>query len=349
LSRLIQPVKNVLFLTGFFILAISLQACDAPAVNGVAFEGYTMGTSYHIKIIDDNVEDAEQLQLEVNARLLKINQLFSTYIADSEVSKLNRYNETEWRDASAEFVTVTKEALAISEITAGAYDITVGPLVNLWGFGPDFSEGDIPSDVDIQQALSNIGFQYLVLDDAAKRLKKTKPSLYVDFSSIAKGYGVDQVAKLLEAKGYRHYMVEIGGEMRLSGHNSEGSLWRIAVEKPDATTRAIQRVINITDTAIATSGDYRNFFVKDGLRYSHTVDPITGRPVKHTLASVTVLAKSSMSADAWATALMVLGHKKGYDLAMENELAVLFLVNNGDSVKEVMTPYFQHIIEEHSS
>lgn len=308
-----------------------------------------MGTSYHIKIIDENIEDTEQLQRDVDTLLLTINQLFSTYIPDSEVSNFNRHNKTEPVEVSAEFVKVTKEALAISQSTAGAYDITVGPLVNLWGFGPDFSEGDIPSDVDVQLALSAIGYQHLVLDDAARTLKKTKPSLYVDFSSIAKGYGVDQVSKLLDRKGYRHYMVEIGGEMRLSGRNSQGGQWRIAVEKPDSSTRAIQRVINISDTAIATSGDYRNFFVKDGLRYSHTLDPITGRPVKHTLASVTVLASSSMTADAWATALMVLGHKKGYDLAMENDLAVLFLVNDGDSVKEVMTPYFQHIIEEHSS
>ena len=344
-----QPVKNVMFLTGFFILAALLVGCESNEPTAIAFSGQTMGTSYHIKVIGEEAVSTEALQQEVDQLLVEVNEKFSTYIASSEVSKFNTYKGDGWYSLTAGFISLTEQALQISRLTAGAYDITVGPLVNLWGFGPRFSENDVPQDEDIQRALSHIGYQNLATDVANNRLKKSNPDIYIDFSSIAKGHGVDRVAQLIEAKGYHNYMVEIGGEMRVSGINAQQTKWRIAVEKPDSTTRAIQRVIKLSNTAIATSGDYRNFFVKDGQRFSHTLDPVSGRPVQHTLASVTVLAPSSAVADAWATAFMVLGDKKGYDLAMENRLAVLFLIKEGASVKEVMTPYFQQIIEEHSS
>jgi len=344
-----QPVKNVMFLTGFFILAALLVGCESNEPTAIVFSGQTMGTSYHIKVIDEEPVPAEALQQEVDQLLVEVNEQFSTYIASSEVSKFNTYKGDDWYSLTAGFISLTEQALQISRLTAGAYDITVGPLVNLWGFGPGFSESDVPKNEDIQRALSHIGYQNLAIDVANNGLKKSNPDLYIDFSSIAKGHGVDRVAQLIEAKGYHNYMVEIGGEMRVSGVNAEHTKWRIAVEKPDSTTRAIQRVIKLSNTAIATSGDYRNFFVKDGQRFSHTLDPVSGRPVQHTLASVTVLAPSSAIADAWATAFMVLGSKKGYDLAMENKLAVLFLIKEGASVKEVMTPYFQQIIEERSS
>jgi len=337
-----------MFLTGFFILAALIGGCEPAAPKAIAFNGQTMGTSYNIKVIADNLPSQEIFKKEVDERLVEINSVFSTYIESSEVSELNRYQNQDWYEASEELVHLTEQALMVSRLTEGAYDITVGPLVNLWGFGPNFTESDVPNQIDIQRALGNIGYKSITLDIEAKKLKKLNPNIYIDFSSIAKGYGVDQIAKLIEAKGYHNYMVEIGGEMRVSGVNSEQNKWRIAVEKPDASTRAIQRIIQLSNTAIATSGDYRNFFVKDGKRFSHTLNPITGSPVDHSLASVTVLSPSSTLADAWATAFMVLGTKKGYDLAMENELAVLFLVKDGMEVEEKMTPYFKKLIEESS-
>jgi len=337
------------FLTGFFILVALMVGCESPAPQAIALNGQTMGTSYHIKVIGDELPSQDGLKKEVDELLVGVNKVFSTYLKSSEVSRLNASKSDDWQHVSEAFVNLTGDALELSRITGGAYDVTVGPLVNLWGFGPSFSEDHIPDDTEIQHALSQMGYRNIVLDVDAKKIRKLNSNIYIDFSSIAKGYGVDQVAKLIESKGFHDYMVEIGGEMRVSGVNSEQSKWRIAVEKPDATTRAIQRVIQLSNTAIATSGDYRNFFVKDGQRFSHTLDPVTGRPVNHALASVTVLAPSSALADAWATALMVLGEKKGYDLAMENNLAVLFLVKEGAGVKEVMTPYFQKLIEEHSS
>ena len=308
-----------------------------------------MGTSYHLTISNSiSATNSEILQKAIDEILLGVNNTFSTYIETSEVSTFNKYQGLTEQVKSKEFIRLLIEALRIGRITQGAYDITVGPLVNLWGFGPSFKADDVPNQDKINEALENVGFEKIIVDANNNKVKKLKPAIYLDFSSIAKGYGVDKLAELLESKGYADYMVEIGGEMRVKGHNPQGNRWRIAVEKPDATGRSIYKVINVTDTAIATSGGYRNFFEKDGVRFSHTINPITGKPVQHDLASVTVLGESSMKADAWATAFMVLGGKKGYDLAMENNLAVLFLVQEGESITETSTPRFEVIIKEHA-
>lgn len=336
-----------MFLTGFFISVFLISGCEQQSSGFVAFAGETMGTSYHVKISTDSTEEmTASLKGDVDKLLLEVNQAFSTYISDSEVSLLNKSFDTAPQVKSSAFINVTKEALSISEITQGAYDITIGPIVNLWGFGPDFTKENKPSDEKIQKALATVGYKNIQVDTENKTVRKTNPAIYIDFSSIAKGYGVDAVAELMESKGYQNYMVEIGGEMRVSGVNSEGGKWRIAVEKPDPAGRAIHRIINVSNTAIATSGDYRNFFEEDGVRFSHTLNPKTGLPVQHTLSAVTVLSENSMTADAWATAFMVLGAKTGYDLAMNNELAVLFLTSENGVIKEKMTPYFQRITEE---
>jgi len=349
LSFVKRPVRSLKFLTGFFICVALLTACENKT-TGASISGYTMGTSYHVTVVADiSVEETEKLKTKVDNALVGVNQTFSTYIDNSEVSTFNQSKAKDAQEKSDDFMTVLTEALAISKATQGAYDITVGPLVNLWGFGPDFNEDSVPSDDSIQQALLKVGYQHIVLDSDSKRVQKLKDDIYIDFSSIAKGYGVDKVAELLNLNGYENYMVEIGGEMFVRGVNGQGANWRIAVEKPDASTRSIHKVINVTNTAIATSGDYRNFFEKDGVRFSHTIDPISGGPVQQDLVSVTVLAEKSMTADAWATAFMVLGAKKGYDLAIKDQLAVLFLVKEGDSLKERVTPAFQRAIGEKAS
>jgi len=348
LSKILKPVKNSLFLTGFFILLV-LTGCESQTNSALVFSGETMGTTYQIKISSKSTkEETENLKLGVDELLVGINQTFSTYIASSEVSVVNNRKNTGVNQQSSAFIGLLKEALRISELTSGSYDVTIGPVVNLWGFGPDFKEDDVPSKQEITDILNNVGYTKLVIDSENQTVKKLNPNLYIDFSSIAKGYGVDEVAKYIESKGYSDYMVEIGGEMKVSGTNEQGMKWRIAVEKPDTTVRSIHRVINVSNTAIATSGDYRNFFEKDGVKYSHTINPKTGKPVQHELMAVTVLAKKSMTADAWATAFMVLGDKKGYDLAMENKLAVLFLIKEAGGIKEVITPQFNEIIEEQS-
>ncbi|MEO1888648.1 MAG: FAD:protein FMN transferase [Cycloclasticus sp.] len=342
-----RPVKNAWFLTGFFIFIVLLTGCESPRPPSVLFKGQTMGTSYHVTLSTTvSASDSEALQKDIDDVLLQVNQSFSTYIKSSEISELNRYTDSEGQTKSQEFIALLEEALRISDITQGAYDITVGPLVNLWGFGPEFKADDVPSSVEITKALEKVGHKNIVIDRNTNQVKKLNPGIYLDFSSIAKGYGVDKVAELVESEGFTNYMVEIGGEMRVRGVNPQGNNWRVAIEKPDVSARSIYKVINVTNIAIATSGDYRNFFEIGGIKFSHTIDPNTGRPVQHNLASVTVLDKSSMTADAWATAFMVLGSKKGYDLAMVNNLAVLFLIQEGDSIKDMATPRFEAIIKE---
>ena len=219
-------------------------------------------------------------------------------------------------------------------------------MVNLWGFGPSFNEDNIPARSAIKVALERTGYQKVLIDAGKQLIKKTTEDVYLDFSSIAKGYGVDRLAILLDKWGYTDYMIEIGGEIRVQGVNKKGIAWLIAVEKPDSTQRDIQKILSLDDISLATSGDYRNYFEKEGVRYSHTINPLTGWPVKHQLVSVTVLADSSMKADGWATALLAIGVEKGYDLAIKNQLSVLFITKHQDELDEKMTPSFTKYIKE---
>jgi thiamine biosynthesis lipoprotein len=306
-----------------------------------------MGTTYNIKISKHvNELDSKALKNEIDNLLINVNKIFSTYLPTSEVSKFNKSSSEDWQQQSEVFIKLLTSSVLISNETGGAYDITVGPLVNLWGFGPKFTDDNIPSQASIDVTLQKVGSNKLVIDGEQNKLKKLRADTYLDFSSIAKGYGVDKLSELISSKGYTNFMVEVGGEIRVQGLNSDKEKWRIAVEKPDTTKRVIHKILGITDTALATSGDYRNYFDKNGRRYSHTINPITGWPVEHNLVSVTVLADTSMKADAWATALMVLGAEKGYDSAIKNGLSVLFIVKNDNTLEEVMTPDFKVFIKE---
>lgn len=334
------------FLTGFFILLLSLLliGCDSSPKGLVSYSGHTMGTTYHVTIVAD--EKISVAQGDIDELLAGVNQTFSTYIDTSEVSLLNENNSDEWQRLSPALISLVAASQYISETSLGAYDITVAPLVDLWGFGPSFKPDDLPSQNDIDKVMQDIGYHKIIVNTEEGTLRKLSPNVHLDFSSIAKGYGVDEVANYIESRGFFNYMVEVGGEMRLRGHNPDGKKWRIAVEKPDSSKRSIQRVIKLSDIAVATSGGYRNFFIKDAVEYSHTIEPKTGNPVQHHLGSVTVLSDKCMTADAWATAFMVLGDKKGYDLAIEQKMAVLFIVKNGSEYHEVMTPEFKRLTQE---
>ena len=224
---------------------------------------------------------------------------------------------------------VLEMAQDISERSGGAFDITVGPLVNLYGFGPDPKVESLPTDKQIDALRNRIGYKKLHLDSTAKTLRKDHPQMYVDLSAIAKGFAVDLIAEHLNTLNIENYMVEIGGEVRTRGQNRDSKPWQIAIEKPNQGQRAIHRVIGLRNMAMATSGDYRNYYLaEDGSRISHTIDPRTARPVKHNTASVTVLEASSARADALATAMMVLGPDAGLELAERESLAVLFLIRS---------------------
>ncbi len=321
-----------------------LSACDnnyAQKSYPFAYHGQTMGTSFSIK--SSRVPEgfnAEQLKQQINEHLAAINGQMSTYLEDSELSVFNRSRSTDWQPVSQALFTVLSTASKISGKTQGAFDITVGQLVNSWGFGPDPMTFIAPKQAIIEQEMQQMGYQHLHFRPEQMSIRKDIPELYIDLSAIAKGYAVDQVADILETAGLEDYLVEIGGELRLKGGNLSNEPWRIAVEKPTPEKRMIQTVFPFTNTALATSGDYRNFFEVDGVRFSHTIDPRTGHPIKHKLASVTVLNQACMEADALATAFMVLGPDEGYQLAEQEGIAALFIIKTEQGFDEKATSAF---------
>ncbi|HFC93215.1 MAG TPA: FAD:protein FMN transferase [Leucothrix mucor] len=290
-----------------------------------------MGTQYHIRLpVTSSINDAprwKQLQYDIDALLLAINKEMSPYIEDSSISRFNQAKNTNWFPISREFLSVINTAQSVSLDSQGAFDITVMPLVNLWGFGT-LNKTSIPSQQQIEYSLNQIGYQSLQTRQQPAAIRKQKPELSIDLSAIAKGYAVDAIGILLEKRGIKRYLVEIGGEIRVRGKNKQNQAWRIAIEKPTTLARSVQQGVLLKDGAIATSGDYRNYYEKEGKRYSHTINPKTGYPITHKLASVTVLNKSAMVADAQATAIMVLGEKQGKVYALQQGLMVYMIIRS---------------------
>lgn len=332
--------KKRLVIPAFFYVFV-LLGCDSESTDpAITFSGPTMGTTYNIKVIDEGQGyNAEQLQSWVNDELVKINQSMSTYISDSELSKFNQSPVDSEFPFSASLCFLFSVNHEVSEATGGRYDVTIGPLVNIWGFGPTERYG-VPPENELAVAKSKVGYQALDFDCNKQRLAKTK-AVYVDLSASAKGYATDELAKLLVSKGYRRTMVEIGGELHVLGTNASGKPWQIAVEKPTLGHSGGVQVLAVSDVAVATSGDYRNYYEIDGQRVSHTIDPITAEPITHKLASITVIAESGLLADAWATALNVLGPVKGFELAQEKQLAAYFIVRDGEGFEVKYTEAFK--------
>lgn len=305
----------------------------------VSFSGVTMGTTYTVKWVGGNEAQISAIRKEVTTALLSVNQAMSTYIADSELSLFNQLPAEGEVELSDSLFFVLSLAQRISKETLGAFDITVGPLVNLWGFGPDGRALRAPTDSDILLLQESIGFENLVLSSTPqKALKKT--ALYIDLSAIAKGYGVDVLASIMEKNNIRDYLVEIGGELRAQGHKPNNQDWKIAIESPVKGERKVQKVLSISNTGIATSGDYRNYFEEEGIRYSHTIDPNTGKPIAHRLASVTVLMPTCAEADAMATAFMVMGEERAFEFAVKHDVDAFFIIKSNQNFIEKMTPGF---------
>lgn len=307
------------------LLLFLLAACgEQPTVYRL--EGATMGTTWHAILVSREGEQFDQSALSsgIKARLAAVNESMSTYIGDSTISRFNQSPPGEWFAVDPDFATVLAAALEIGEQSGGAYDITVGPLVNLWGFGPDGPAEGPPEAEAIAAVSTEVGQDKLEFDAAGQRLRK-QGSVYLDFSSIAKGFAVEKIGIWLEEQGIDDYLVEIGGELRLSGQSPRGDDWRIAIEEPDSEQFAIASTMTPGNNGVATSGDYRNYFELDGIRYSHSIDPRTGYPVEHELVSVTVVHTSTTMADGWATALSVLGPDEAWSVAREQGLAVYFI------------------------
>ncbi|WP_037313248.1 FAD:protein FMN transferase [Ruegeria halocynthiae] len=291
----------------------------------VRLSGETMGTTFNVTAIGTEV-DEDALAAAVQETLAKVNAKMSNWDPNSEVSVFSASASTEPVPISDEFGLVIAAAEDVHEKSGGTFDVTLGPLIELWGFGPRKPEDPVPSDADIQNALDRVGqSRLLVLDREKGTLAKSDAGVGINLSAIAKGYGIDAVAETLRDAGVEDYMVEIGGDLVTKGDNDKGETWRIGIEKPEAGAQNLQLIVQLDDLGMATSGDYKNFFEQDGVRYSHIIDPITGRPITHRTTSVTVLAENAMMADAWATAMLALGQEKGLELAEKYKLAVYFI------------------------
>jgi thiamine biosynthesis lipoprotein len=302
-----------------------------------------MGTTYNVKFVSVDGVEQQKLKREIDQSLLNINQLMSTYIKDSELSRFNQWRSVEPFPMSAQTLDVLIEAKRLGVMSAGLLDVTIGPLVNLWGFGPQNRPEKVPTEKLIDTTRQKVGLDKLKI--GTTWASKSHPDLYIDLSTIAKGYAVDKLAELLQTFSINNYLVEIGGEMRLAGQKASGKPWKIAIEKPETEQRSIQKIISVGDNAVATSGDYRNYYEQNGVRYSHLINPTTGYPIKHNLVSVTVIHASSMTADGLATALNVMGKEKALELAEKDGIAVLLITKEKDGFTEYTSSKFeQHVI-----
>ena len=326
------------------LLLALLAGCTTDDRPAFRLTGDTMGTRYHITVVADVTPGQQsRLQESIDRELLLINQQMSTYLPDSELSQLNNAPVGEPVTVSPALFDVLALGLEVSWLTGGAFDYTVGGLVDLWGFGPVERLPEPPAAALLAERLASTGFQQISLNLGTSSVTRATP-VSIDLSAIAKGYAVDVLAEQLAGQGFADYMVEIGGEIRVSGRNPGGRLWQIAVEQPDGG-HSVNRVIPVSGVAIATSGDYRNYFEQDGKRYSHTIDPRTGYPITHRLASVTVVANSAAYADAMATAMMVLGPEAGQVLAGQLDLAIYQLIKSDEGFvswhSDAFSPYLQ--------
>ncbi len=322
------------------IVALALAACGGDGGH-VEMTGSTMGTQYSVKLPQlQESHDVAKLQKSIEILLDADNAQMSTYLDDSEVSVFNASESVEWQPVSRDLCRKVEESQAISTLTGGAFDVTVGPLVNLWGFGPGEMIDEPPSEDAIAALLDVTGFENLHTDCERHALRKDLPGLMVDLSAIGKGFAADRVGQLLASIGYQDFLVEVGGELSIRGMNAKGEPWAIGVEAPLPDQRRPHTVVHLTNTGMATSGDYRNFFEADGKIYSHTIDTRTGRPVTHTLASVTVVHEFASRADALATALLVMGPEEGMAFAEREQLAVLMLIRTNGGIEERQTAAF---------
>ncbi len=320
----------------FILITLTFLSCrdDRQIYN---FRGKTMGTYYSVKIVASDL-DEQKIEAQIETLLKEVNLVFSTYLEGSEVSKINKHPSS----TPLEITPVMKELLNLSEDiylkSSGYFDPTVGPLVNLWGFGPNGKQ-KIPTEKNLEAKKKNVGFEKIFIQ--GNLLTKRDKDIYLDFSSIAKGQGVDDLSLVLESYGYKDYLIEIGGEVRARGKKPNGFFWAIGVEKPaQKLGQTIQKVINLENKSIATSGSYRNYLKYGDKVFSHTIDPKTGKPVTHKLVSVSVIDGSCARADGWATALMSMGPQKGLKLANELGLSAYFLVKDEQGFKELSSKKF---------
>lgn len=324
------------------LCSVALAGCSfEPEAEVWEISGPIFGTQYHIKVaLTDDEGRLENLAAGITDALEQVDVAMSTWRDDSELSRFNRHEQqNDWFPVSDPLFEVLAEAQRISKLSDGAFDITVGPVVNLWGFGPEARPDQVPEEGLLAARMADTGYEKLELNSVDKAIRSDEP-LYLDLSAIAKGYAVDAVARYLADAGVEAFLVEIGGEVNAQGHKPDGEVWRLAIEKPVSRERTVQRVVALENRAMATSGDYRNYYEADGKRYSHTIDPATGRPIHHKLASVSVITEDCMTSDALATTLNVMGEERGYTFAVKHDIAAYFIYRGENGFETKYTPAF---------
>ena len=328
-----------------------LSACSTET-DTLELTGYTMGTGYSVRVVPaGDSPPLDPLAARISERLTALDERFSTYREASEISRFNAHPGEGWFEISSDFLDVLTKAMAVGALSDGAFDVTVGPLVELWGFGASDSQEVVPPQAEIDALLESTGLQNLEVRNSPPAVRRTRAGVRLDLSAIVKGFAVDEIWAMLESAGLSAYTVEVGGEVRTRGMRADGGDWMIGIESPLLETsddlETIQDVIPLRDRAIATSGDYRNYFEHDGQRYSHTLDPRTGWPVSHGLTAVTVITQLAVDADALATALMVLGPDPGLELAERENIAAQLLLRTDDGLEVVRTPAFEAYLDAH--
>lgn len=310
------------------------QGFSTLALQRHSLSGETMGTRYSAVFFAEAGLDETAIAVRLFAAVDKVDQQMSTWKTDSDLSRLNAAPVQQWFAIPEELVSVLTTALWISQHSHGAFDIGVGALVNAWGFGPGQQQPDVHQINGLKEQAHRPATEVLEIDHAHSRVRKLA-AITLDLSGIAKGFGVDEMARCLDSFGVTRYLVGIDGEMRARGLKSDGRPWAIAIEKPIRGVREAMGVMELTDAAIATSGDYRNWVQIANKYYAHTMNPLVGGPSTNQIAAVTVMASSCMLADAWATALLVLGEDAGVRLAQERGMSALFVLRDGEEFREI--------------
>jgi thiamine biosynthesis lipoprotein len=334
-------------ISSLLLLALICGCHQGETSDHLRLSGQTMGTTWSLNMVPGSFgTDSAVLKQRLQARLDQINGLMSTYDPESELSRFNTLASTDWYPVSEDTARVIEVSQEISALSDGAFDISIGPLVELWGFGAAERGTKIPTEGQVNENLARVGYKNIQLRRGPTAIRKQIPELQIDLSAVAKGYAVDALAKILEQQGIANYLLEIGGELQISGHRGDDSPWQIAIERPLEEVRDVAAIFPLTNTALATSGNYRNFYVEEGQRYSHTIDPVSGKPIRHKLASVTVLARTCARADALATTLMVLGEEKGRPFCEKNQIAAYFLIHDKTSTTVYASPAFERFLKE---
>ena len=332
-----------------FIL-LGTVACERPPAE-YRMSGQTMGTTYNVVVVDSEHNlDEDRLEQIITETLRDVNAAYSNWDVNSEISQFNNNLTTEPIAVSDGLLEMVSLADTIHDQTGGKFDLTLKPVIDLWGFGPSGTVTQRPASDDLSEAMESTGQRRVVsVSPMASSITKTIPNASIDLSSLAKGYGIDAISTALQEQGAEDFLVEIGGDLFASGTTRRGSDWRIGIEKPMVGVRALETAIEFTGLGMATSGDYRNYFEEAGVRFSHIIDPQTGRPITHETASVTVLADNAMIADAWATALLALGVDRGLDVANAEDLAVLFIVRSGDKSELTFNTVSNTLFDQHQA